>query len=65
MESEGFSWSRKGLWARVQETFVVLSLVALMVLGIVYVLSAVFGDSRQVNSKFYLQLIRDLINKTS
>lgn len=54
-ESEGFSWSKKGLWARVQETFVVLCLVALLVLGMVYVISAVFGDaaSRQVDSKFF------------
>lgn len=39
-ESEGFSGHRKGLMARVYETFTVLSLLAMVVLGLTYVISA-------------------------
>lgn len=39
-ESEGFSGHRKGLMARVYETFIVLSLLAMVVLGLTYVISA-------------------------
>ena len=42
-ESEGFFGHRKGLWARVYETFVVLTLLAVVVLGMTYVLSALFN----------------------
>uniref|UniRef100_A0AAR5PZJ8 Lipocalin-interacting membrane receptor limr n=1 Tax=Dendroctonus ponderosae TaxID=77166 RepID=A0AAR5PZJ8_DENPD len=43
-ESEGFLGHRKGLWARVYETFIVLVLLAIVVLGMTYVLSALFND---------------------
>ncbi|XP_043203558.1 protein LMBR1L-like [Amphibalanus amphitrite] len=39
-ESEGFAGARKGLASRVYETFVVLCLLAVLVVGIAYVLSA-------------------------
>ncbi|GLV41036.1 lilipod [Carabus blaptoides fortunei] len=39
-ESEGFSGHRKGLMARVYETFIVLLLLAMVVLGLTYVISA-------------------------
>ncbi|KAF7278261.1 LMBR1-like protein lilipod isoform X2 [Rhynchophorus ferrugineus] len=42
-ESEGFFGHRKRLWARVYETFVVLILLAVVVLGMTYVLSALFN----------------------
>lgn len=43
-ESEGFFGHRKGLWARVYETFIVLILLAIVVLGMTYVLSALFNE---------------------
>lgn len=43
-ESEGFFGHRKGLWARVYETFIVLVLLAIVVLGMTYVLSALFNE---------------------
>lgn len=56
MESEGFPGSKKGLWARVYETFIVLSLVAVLVLGMTYIMSALIdGDisrSQTVLSEF-------------
>lgn len=39
-ESEGFFGHRKGLMARVYETFIVLLLLAMVVLGITYIVSA-------------------------
>lgn len=39
-ESEGFFGHRKGLMARVYETFVVLALLGMVVLGMTYVISA-------------------------
>uniref|UniRef100_A0A8C4N4C3 Limb development membrane protein 1-like n=1 Tax=Eptatretus burgeri TaxID=7764 RepID=A0A8C4N4C3_EPTBU len=46
MESEGFPGSRKGIVARLYETFVVLFLLALLVLGIVWVaLALIDGDA--------------------
>ncbi|XP_050293251.1 protein Lilipod [Anthonomus grandis grandis] len=42
-ESEGFFGSRKGLWARVYETFVVFNLLALVVLGMTFVLAALLN----------------------
>mgnify|MGYP006989433001 FL=1 len=45
MESEGFPGSKKGLWARAYETFTVLCLVAVLVLGMTYIMSALIdGD---------------------
>lgn len=46
MESEGFSGSRKGLWARVYETFTVLTLVAFLVLGMTYIMSALIDSDK-------------------
>lgn len=43
-ESEGFFGQRKRLWARVYETFVVLTLLTVVVLGMTYVLSALFNE---------------------
>ncbi|XP_072019983.1 protein LMBR1L-like [Amphiura filiformis] len=45
-ESEGFAGSKKGIKARVYETFVVLLMLALLVFGLVWVLSA-FLDNDQ------------------
>lgn len=42
-ESEGFSGSRKGIMARVNETFVLLALLTVLVFGITYVISRLFG----------------------
>uniref|UniRef100_UPI00358EEB3C protein LMBR1L-like isoform X1 n=3 Tax=Myxine glutinosa TaxID=7769 RepID=UPI00358EEB3C len=56
MESEGFHGSRKGIVARLYETFVVLFLLALLVLGMVWVaLALIDGDaaSRQSLSDFW------------
>ncbi|KAM3846710.1 protein LMBR1L [Vipera latastei] len=49
-ESEGFAGSKKGIMARVYETFVVLLLLTLLVLGMVWVASAILdqdGASRE------------------
>ncbi|XP_072349881.1 limb region 1 homolog-like protein isoform X3 [Scyliorhinus torazame] len=43
-ESEGFAGSKKGIMARVYETFVVLFLLTLLVLGIVWVASAIINN---------------------
>ncbi|XP_067385980.1 protein LMBR1L isoform X2 [Emydura macquarii macquarii] len=43
-ESEGFAGSKKGIMARVYETFVVLLLLTLLVLGMVWVASAIVGN---------------------
>uniref|UniRef100_T1J7X6 Protein LMBR1L n=1 Tax=Strigamia maritima TaxID=126957 RepID=T1J7X6_STRMM len=45
-EAEGFSGSRKGIMARVYETFVVLTLLFLAVLGMTYILSALIDQGR-------------------
>ncbi len=42
-ESEGFSGSRKGIMARVYETFVLLFLLSILVLGMTYLLCCLFG----------------------
>ncbi|CAG9765397.1 unnamed protein product [Ceutorhynchus assimilis] len=42
-ESEGFFGHRKGIWARVYETFTVFALLATAVLGMTYVLSALLN----------------------
>lgn len=45
-ESEGFPGSRKGIMARVYETFAVLALMAMITLGMTYILSALFDYGR-------------------
>ncbi|XP_066259171.1 protein Lilipod [Euwallacea similis] len=55
-ESEGFFGHRKGLWARTYETFVVLALFATVVLGITYVLSALFSEDHTTRMIPFLNL---------
>ncbi|XP_060523683.1 protein Lilipod isoform X2 [Cylas formicarius] len=43
-ESEGFFGHRKGLWARVHETFIVLILLTIVVLGMAYVMSSLINS---------------------
>ncbi|KAK3105671.1 hypothetical protein FSP39_003026 [Pinctada imbricata] len=43
-ESEGFVGSKKGVWARVYETLIVLFLMAMFVFGLAWVASAIFDD---------------------
>ncbi|XP_041371969.1 limb region 1 protein homolog [Gigantopelta aegis] len=45
-ESEGFSGSKKGIMARVKETAVVLFLLAVLVLGLAWVASAILSDDQ-------------------
>lgn len=45
-ESEGFFGHKKGLTARVYETFVVLALLAMVVIGITYVISALIDKDK-------------------
>ncbi|XP_069687432.1 protein Lilipod isoform X2 [Periplaneta americana] len=54
-ESEGFTGYRKGLMARVYETFIVLCLLAVVVLGMTYVMSALI-DKEQSNIHTLLNL---------
>ncbi|XP_054153171.1 protein Lilipod-like [Oppia nitens] len=42
-ESEGFSGSRKGIMARVYETFILLVLLSVLVLGMTYLMCALMG----------------------
>uniref|UniRef100_A0A7N6B1T4 Limb development membrane protein 1 n=1 Tax=Anabas testudineus TaxID=64144 RepID=A0A7N6B1T4_ANATE len=44
LESEGFAGSKKGIKARILETFVMLFLLALLILGIVWVASALIDN---------------------
>lgn len=41
-ESEGFSGSKRGIWARLRETFVLLILVSILVLSMTYLVSCLF-----------------------
>ncbi|NXU53800.1 LMBRL protein, partial [Turnix velox] len=52
-ESEGFVGSKKGIMARVYETAVVLLLLTLLVLGMVWVASAMVGDSAASRQSLY------------
>ncbi|XP_078057379.1 limb region 1 homolog-like protein isoform X3 [Mustelus asterias] len=52
-ESEGFAGSKKGIMARVYETFVVLFLLTLLVLGIVWVASAIINDDAASRESLY------------
>lgn len=45
-ESEGFFGHRKGLMSRVYETFIVLFLLGMVVLGMTYVISALIDENR-------------------
>ncbi|XP_021913510.1 protein Lilipod isoform X3 [Zootermopsis nevadensis] len=54
-ESEGFTGYRKGLMARVYETFIVLCLLAVVMLGMTYVMSALI-DKEQSNIHTLLNL---------
>ncbi|XP_030324001.1 protein LMBR1L isoform X2 [Calypte anna] len=53
-ESEGFAGSKKGIMARVYETSVVLLLLTLLVLGMVWVASAILGDNPSRQSLYDL-----------
>ncbi|MCJ8732009.1 hypothetical protein PDJAM_G00205750 [Pangasius djambal] len=68
LESEGFAGSKKGLKARILETFVMLFLLALLILGIVWVASAlVDNDAASMESlydlwEFYLPYLYSCIS---
>ncbi|XP_033927253.1 protein LMBR1L isoform X2 [Melopsittacus undulatus] len=52
-ESEGFAGSKKGIMARVYETSVVLLLLTLLVLGMVWVASAIMGNDAASRQSLY------------
>ncbi|XP_074931676.1 protein LMBR1L isoform X2 [Phalacrocorax aristotelis] len=52
-ESEGFAGSKKGIMARVYETSVVLLLLTLLVLGMVWVASAIVGNDAASRQSLY------------
>ncbi|XP_030052677.1 protein LMBR1L [Microcaecilia unicolor] len=52
-EAEGFAGSKKGIMARVYETFVVLLLLTLLLLGIMWVVSAIVDDSAASRESLY------------
>ncbi|XP_030366265.1 protein LMBR1L isoform X3 [Strigops habroptila] len=52
-ESEGFAGSKKGIMARVYETSVVLLLLTLLVLGMVWVASAIVGNDVASRQSLY------------
>ncbi|XP_066841773.1 protein LMBR1L isoform X2 [Anser cygnoides] len=52
-ESEGFAGSKKGIMARVYETSVVLLLLTLLVLGMVWVASAIVGNNAASRQSLY------------
>uniref|UniRef100_A0A9J7Z9A5 Limb development membrane protein 1 n=1 Tax=Cyprinus carpio carpio TaxID=630221 RepID=A0A9J7Z9A5_CYPCA len=57
LESEGFAGSKKGIKARVLETFVMLFLLGLLILGIVWVASALIdNDAASMESLYGLSL---------
>ncbi|XP_023805661.1 limb region 1 protein homolog [Oryzias latipes] len=68
LESEGFAGSKKGIRARVLETFVMLFLLALLILGIVWVASAfIDNDAASMESlydlwEFYLPYLYSCIS---
>ncbi|XP_053714345.1 limb region 1 protein homolog isoform X6 [Synchiropus splendidus] len=67
-ESEGFAGSKKGIKARILETFVMLFLLALLILGIVWVASALIdNDAASMESlydlwEFYLPYLYSCIS---
>ncbi|MGH0165861.1 UNVERIFIED_CONTAM: hypothetical protein FKN15_049930 [Acipenser sinensis] len=68
LESEGFAGSKKGIKARVLETFVMLILLGLLILGIVWVASALIdNDAASMESlydlwEFYLPYLYSCIS---
>ncbi|KAF7238223.1 Protein LMBR1L [Varanus komodoensis] len=52
-ESEGFAGSKKGIMARVYETFVVLLLLTLLILGMVWVASAIVDNDAASRESLY------------
>ncbi|AWP20527.1 putative limb region 1 protein -like [Scophthalmus maximus] len=68
LESEGFAGSKKGIKARILETFVMLFLLALLILGIVWVASALIdNDAGSMESlydlwEFYLPYLYSCIS---
>uniref|UniRef100_A0A8C5BK21 Limb development membrane protein 1 n=1 Tax=Gadus morhua TaxID=8049 RepID=A0A8C5BK21_GADMO len=58
LESEGFAGSKKGLRARVLETFVMLFLLALLILGIVWVASALIDHDTASMESLYGHMCR-------
>ncbi|KAM6908250.1 limb region 1 protein homolog [Lycodopsis pacificus] len=68
LESEGFAGSKKGIKARILETFVMLFLLALLILGIVWVASALTdNDAASMESlydlwEFYLPYLYSCIS---
>ncbi|XP_034561943.1 limb region 1 protein homolog [Notolabrus celidotus] len=68
LESEGFAGSKKGIKARILETFVMLFLLALLILGIVWVASALIdNDDASMESlydlwEFYLPYLYSCIS---
>ncbi|KAL8163806.1 UNVERIFIED_CONTAM: Protein lmbr1l [Gekko kuhli] len=52
-EAEGFAGSKKGIMARVYETFVVLLLLTLLVLGMVWVASAIVDNDAASRESLY------------
>ncbi|XP_056317886.1 limb region 1 protein homolog [Danio aesculapii] len=68
LESEGFAGSKKGIKARVLETFVMLFLLGLLILGIVWVASALIdNDAASMESlydlwEFYLPYLYSCIS---
>ncbi|XP_030672496.1 protein LMBR1L isoform X2 [Nomascus leucogenys] len=52
-ESEGFAGSRKGVLGRVYETVVMLMLLTLLVLGMVWVASAIVDDNKASRESLY------------
>lgn len=53
LESEGFAGSKKGIKARILETFVMLFLLALLILGIVWVASALIDNDAASMESLY------------
>ncbi|XP_036452549.1 limb region 1 protein homolog isoform X1 [Colossoma macropomum] len=56
LESEGFAGSKKGIKARVLETFVMLFLLGLLILGIVWVASALIDNDAASMESLYADL---------
>ncbi|XP_064644595.1 limb region 1 protein homolog isoform X2 [Lineus longissimus] len=56
-ESEGFTGSRKGIMARVYETFVVLSLLAVLVFGLAWVASALIDEDHPSRQTLFDHII--------
>lgn len=58
-ESEGFFGHRKGLMARIHETFIVLILLAIVVLGITCVISALIDENNSSIQTILSKYIRN------